>query len=123
MAAVSASAPTTVSPVSAIFHLCASVQVKINADDASSWLVTKYEETVVDPNAPITGADAENRIGVKKVQMGYADDVNEQRLYVMTGSIIVGLPLFNCSQYKNCVACLSSGDPFCGWCTLENKYV
>uniref|UniRef100_A0A915K3C8 Uncharacterized protein n=1 Tax=Romanomermis culicivorax TaxID=13658 RepID=A0A915K3C8_ROMCU len=27
----------------------------------------------------------------------------------------------NCDKYQNCETCSSSGDPFCGWCTLKNK--
>ncbi|CAD5125983.1 DgyrCDS14163 [Dimorphilus gyrociliatus] len=26
-----------------------------------------------------------------------------------------------CSQYDSCQTCLESNDPFCGWCSLENK--
>lgn len=26
-----------------------------------------------------------------------------------------------CSQYKTCVDCLGAQDPYCGWCSLENK--
>ena len=28
----------------------------------------------------------------------------------------------NCRQYTSCTTCLASKDPFCGWCTLENRY-
>lgn len=26
-----------------------------------------------------------------------------------------------CSQFKTCVDCLGAQDPYCGWCSLENK--
>ena len=27
----------------------------------------------------------------------------------------------DCSQYKDCNQCLGAQDPYCGWCSLENK--
>jgi len=29
--------------------------------------------------------------------------------------------LYNCSQYTTCGGCLGAMDPYCGWCSLENK--
>ncbi|KAG1655459.1 Plexin-A4 [Nymphon striatum] len=29
--------------------------------------------------------------------------------------------LQDCSQYKTCSTCLGAKDPYCGWCSLENK--
>jgi hypothetical protein len=27
-----------------------------------------------------------------------------------------------CNVYKTCWDCLGAKDPYCGWCSLENKY-
>ena len=29
----------------------------------------------------------------------------------------------NCSEYTTCNGCVEAGDPYCGWCSLQNKYV
>jgi len=29
----------------------------------------------------------------------------------------------NCSEYTTCNECVEAGDPYCGWCSLQNKYV
>lgn len=29
----------------------------------------------------------------------------------------------DCGVYKTCGECLGARDPYCGWCSLENKYV
>ncbi|KAH3827947.1 hypothetical protein DPMN_129893 [Dreissena polymorpha] len=29
--------------------------------------------------------------------------------------------LYKCDNYPNCSSCLGSGNPYCGWCSLENK--
>lgn len=58
---------------------------------------------------------------VKSVQLSYGSGAGSERFYVMTPAVIVGLPLFDCSKYETCTECLNSNDPFCGWCTLENK--
>jgi len=42
-------------------------------------------------------------------------------IYALTSNLLVGLPLYNCSQYKSCASCLNAEDPFCGWCTLESR--
>ena len=28
----------------------------------------------------------------------------------------------DCGVYKTCGECLGARDPYCGWCSLENKY-
>lgn len=28
-----------------------------------------------------------------------------------------------CHQHRTCMDCLGARDPYCGWCSLENKYV
>ena len=31
------------------------------------------------------------------------------------------LKLQTCEQYTNCTECLQTGDPYCGWCSLEKR--
>ena len=31
------------------------------------------------------------------------------------------LRIQTCEQYTNCSDCLQAGDPYCGWCSLENR--
>uniref|UniRef100_A0AAY4E6K7 Plexin-A2 n=1 Tax=Denticeps clupeoides TaxID=299321 RepID=A0AAY4E6K7_9TELE len=41
-------------------------------------------------------------------------------LYVMSERQVMQVPVEWCEQYQSCGACLSSGDPHCGWCVLHN---
>ena len=92
-------------------------QMRIDADSPSSQSVYVYKDLGLDP-ASGTNSDI---LEVKSLTFGFNDDVSNQRIYAMTPAVIVGLPLFDCSQYKTCNSCLESKDPFCGWCTFENK--
>lgn len=42
-------------------------------------------------------------------------------LYVMTERTVNRLKVQQCKVYKNCGQCLGARDPYCGWCSLENK--
>ena len=90
-------------------------QVRIDADDSLS--VVNYETLLIDPTSGTTNTNLE----VKSLTLSYGEDASTKRMYALTPSIIVGLPLFDCSQHTTCLDCLGSKDPFCGWCTLENK--
>ncbi|GAB6029881.1 Plexin-A2 [Chamberlinius hualienensis] len=48
-------------------------------------------------------------------------DKLRDHLYVMTERLISRLKVQNCNVYKNCGQCLGARDPYCGWCSLENK--
>ncbi|XP_053378224.1 plexin-A2-like isoform X3 [Mercenaria mercenaria] len=48
-------------------------------------------------------------------------DLDHEYLYVMTQYKIMKMKLYDCSQYTTCSACLNAGNPYCGWCSLENK--
>ncbi|XP_063422592.1 plexin-A4-like [Mytilus trossulus] len=66
------------------------------------------QELVIDEGSPInqdTFYDFDNRI-----------------LYLTSQRLVAKVPVENCGQYASCTTCLASKDPFCGWCTLENRY-
>ncbi|XP_052060190.1 plexin-A4-like isoform X2 [Mytilus californianus] len=48
-------------------------------------------------------------------------DMAENYLFVMTDKKIYKLALQDCSQYESCGECRGANDPFCGWCSLEDK--
>ncbi|KAK0081171.1 hypothetical protein PV325_012648 [Microctonus aethiopoides] len=42
-------------------------------------------------------------------------------LYVLTKKKVSKVKVQECSVYKTCWDCLGAKDPYCGWCSLENK--
>lgn len=42
-------------------------------------------------------------------------------LYVMTERKLTKIKVQDCSKYETCWDCLTAKDPYCGWCSLENK--
>uniref|UniRef100_A0A1B6HCH7 Sema domain-containing protein n=1 Tax=Homalodisca liturata TaxID=320908 RepID=A0A1B6HCH7_9HEMI len=42
-------------------------------------------------------------------------------LYVMTEKKVSKVKVQECNVYKSCWDCLGAKDPYCGWCSLENK--
>ncbi|XP_070559697.1 plexin-A2-like [Ptychodera flava] len=58
------------------------------------------------------------------VQNGLVFDNQKNFIYVMSKRQITKVPVENCEQYTNCEDCTAIkgvGDPYCGWCSLENK--
>ncbi|CAH1265844.1 PLXNA1 [Branchiostoma lanceolatum] len=49
------------------------------------------------------------------------DAINPQHLYVMTKNKVSQVKVAECGQYSTCEECHGAGDPYCGWCTLENR--
>lgn len=49
------------------------------------------------------------------------DTQHQMHLYVMTEKKISKVKVQECSVYKTCWECLNAKDPYCGWCSLENK--
>lgn len=90
-------------------------QVRIDSDELESS--SAYEKIPINPQSGSTFLRSSSYSSVKKLELGYENN----RIYAMTPSMVVGVPVFDCSQYQTCTACLSSNDPFCGWCTLEAK--
>nr|XP_034833100.1 uncharacterized protein LOC117989797 [Maniola hyperantus] len=48
-------------------------------------------------------------------------DTQLMHLYVMTEHKVSKVKVQECSVYKSCQTCLGAKDPYCGWCSLENK--
>ncbi|XP_048738667.2 plexin A3-like isoform X3 [Ostrea edulis] len=48
-------------------------------------------------------------------------DDSKQHLYVLTPNKILKLAVQNCSQFTTCEECSGAMDPYCGWCSLENR--
>ncbi|XP_077977569.1 plexin-A2-like [Glandiceps talaboti] len=78
----------------------------------SSTSALEYEDIAVVSNNP------------EIVQNGLMFDKEENYIYVMSKRQITKVPVENCEQYTDCEDCTSVngvGDPYCGWCSLENK--
>ncbi|XP_033638684.1 plexin-A4-like [Asterias rubens] len=46
----------------------------------------------------------------------------KQQIYVLTEQQLLKLRVEHCNQHTSCETCIGmDGDPYCGWCTLENK--
>uniref|UniRef100_A0A672PT32 Plexin B3 n=1 Tax=Sinocyclocheilus grahami TaxID=75366 RepID=A0A672PT32_SINGR len=70
---------------------------------------TKYDTVEVDAESPIN-----------------ADlllDSNKQNVYVLTGRKVTKLHVAQCEKHLDCHTCLSNRDPYCGWCSLEGRYL
>ncbi|XP_075218268.1 plexin A isoform X1 [Lycorma delicatula] len=48
-------------------------------------------------------------------------DSQLMHLYVMTERKVSKVKVQECNVYKSCLDCLGAKDPYCGWCSLENK--
>ncbi|XP_037086634.1 LOW QUALITY PROTEIN: plexin-A1-like [Pollicipes pollicipes] len=56
-----------------------------------------------------------------RVQADLRFDKRKQHLYVMTEKKVSKVKVQECHLYASCGECLGARDPYCGWCSLENK--
>ncbi|KAL3853675.1 hypothetical protein ACJMK2_017198 [Sinanodonta woodiana] len=73
----------------------------------SGQMATSYDDITVEDGSKI-----------------YADmyfDSDRKHLYAFTDRKIYKLKVQECQQYTTCKSCLGANDPYCGWCSLENK--
>lgn len=78
---------------------------KVVVETATSAL--KYGDLEVDPDSPVNS--------------DLHFDSQLMHLYVMTKQKVSKVKVQECSVYKTCWDCLGAKDPYCGWCSLENK--
>lgn len=78
---------------------------KVVVESASSAI--EYADIIIDENSSVNG------------DMHF--DTQELNLYVMTERKVSKVKVYDCTVYKMCGECLGAKDPYCGWCSLENK--
>ncbi|CAL1531518.1 unnamed protein product [Lymnaea stagnalis] len=54
-----------------------------------------------------------------KLDISFDEDGNH--LYLLTHTKVIKMKVHNCSQYKTCFQCQAAKDPYCGWCSIENR--
>ncbi|XP_014213127.1 plexin-A4 [Copidosoma floridanum] len=74
----------------------------------SATQAQEYGDMVIDDNSPVN-PDL------------LFDTQHQMHLYVMTERKISKVKVQECLVYKTCWECLNAKDPYCGWCSLENK--
>ena len=42
-------------------------------------------------------------------------------IVTMTTDTLIKVPVAECETYDNCSTCVSSNNPYCGWCVLKNR--
>jgi hypothetical protein len=79
------------------------IQVLITSNTDAS----EYEELLVDAGFEITP--------------DLLLDPTGDFIYVTSKRQIAKVRVENCAKYTNCSVCLETGDPYCGWCSLEKR--
>lgn len=70
-------------------------------------MALEYGDLAIDPGSPVNS--------------DLLFDTQLLHLYVMTEKRVSKVKVQECSVYKTCLECLKAQDPYCGWCSLENK--
>ncbi|XP_064605454.1 plexin-A2-like isoform X2 [Liolophura sinensis] len=73
----------------------------------SSILAEEYDDIVIEEGSPIS--------------KDLTFDLEKNHLYVMTERKLSKLKVQDCTRYMTCNKCLGARDPYCGWCSLENR--
>uniref|UniRef100_A0A3B4BA67 Sema domain-containing protein n=1 Tax=Periophthalmus magnuspinnatus TaxID=409849 RepID=A0A3B4BA67_9GOBI len=69
--------------------------------------VEVYANTVIQANSPISS--------------DLLLDPNGGHIYIMTQNAVEKRPVAECGEHTDCQSCLSTRDPYCGWCVLEGR--
>jgi len=69
--------------------------------------VVEYADISVSPGSPV------------RSDLVFHSD--QDHLYVMTGKTVSKVRVQDCQQYEDCDLCVGAKDPYCGWCSVENK--
>ncbi|XP_045063275.1 plexin-B1 [Coregonus clupeaformis] len=72
----------------------------------SGGRVEKYSSMIIQPNSPISS--------------DLLLDQTESHIYIMTSTMVEKRPVAEC-DHLDCQSCLSTRDPYCGWCVLEGR--
>ena len=92
----------------------------MDSSPPANRLPKPYDEVTIDSDSSTENINWRN-MGSPSILSDMRLDNKISRLYVMSERKVVSLPLHDCSQFTTCFDCLNAGDPFCGWCTLDNK--
>ena len=57
---------------------------------------------------------SERITGVRADQLG-------DRLFAITNSRLLRIPVSDCERHETCSQCVSDRDPLCGWCSVQNS--
>lgn len=105
--AVTSVAATSTSAFTVVFVGTAAGRLKkVVVETAAS--AVEYDDLVIDPAGQAVAKD-----------MFF--DKKEMHLYVMTKKRVSKVKVHSCTVYSTCSTCLGAKDPYCGWCSLENK--
>ena len=52
---------------------------------------------------------------------GVKTDQSGDRLFAITNSRLLRIPVSDCERHESCLECVSDRDPLCGWCSVENS--
>ncbi|KAJ0064660.1 hypothetical protein NL108_011519, partial [Boleophthalmus pectinirostris] len=69
--------------------------------------VKVYAKTVIQDNSPINS--------------DLLLDHSGGHIYIMTQNAVEKRPVAECGEHTDCQSCLSTRDPYCGWCVLEGR--
>lgn len=64
---------------------------------------------------------SDEKIDSSRINSDMIFDPNKNILHAMSEKRITMIKVQNCRMHKTCGECLGSRDPYCGWCSLENK--
>ena len=116
--------PITQSPVLTFDSLLTSVTATSTGDFTVAFLGTaegSLKKAVVESaNSGIEYADIPIAPATS-VRSDLLFDLKRDHVYVMTDKKLSKVKVQDCEQYSDCNQCLGARDPYCGWCSLENK--